>query len=79
MKYLRVLPFAAAVLGAMSAFAQPVAPIPASETLVYTAEWRLIHAANARLTWKAANHPPLRGGTRVSRSNRSAWYRGSTA
>lgn len=55
MKYLRVLPFAAAVLGAMSAFAQPVAPIPASETLVYTAEWRLIHAANARLTWKAAN------------------------
>jgi hypothetical protein len=55
MKYLRLLPFAVVVLGAMSAYAQPVAPIPASETLLYKAEWRLIHAGNAKLTWNAAN------------------------
>jgi hypothetical protein len=34
--------------------AQPVAKVPASENLNYQVEWRLIHAGNARLSWKAA-------------------------
>jgi hypothetical protein len=56
----------AAVLAAMSAAAQPAPTgpepsnfaFPSSETLVYTVEWRLIHAANAKLTWNAANSSP---------------------
>jgi len=33
---------------------RPQINIPASESLSYTAEWRLIHAGNARLQWNAA-------------------------
>ncbi|MGE5570294.1 MAG: DUF3108 domain-containing protein [Rhodospirillales bacterium] len=35
--------------------AQPPGSVPQSETLVYSAEWRLIHAGNARLTWTASD------------------------
>jgi len=31
--------------------------VPASETLSYAIEWRLIHAGNARLTWAAGDAP----------------------
>jgi hypothetical protein len=71
MKYYRVQLIAAAMLPAISAVAQQAAPgktpepsgfeLPASETLVYSAEWRLIHAANARLSWTG------------SRSNGAGW------
>jgi hypothetical protein len=53
MKWLCLLPFAAIVLWAQ----------PASETLLYRAEWRLIHAGNARLTWQAANSSAPHGWT----------------
>jgi hypothetical protein len=37
-----------------AAAAPPVASVPSSEVLSYSAEWRLIHAGNARLSWSAA-------------------------
>lgn len=55
--------FAAAAMASLLAGEQvspagtTVAPplkVPASESLSYTAEWRLIHAGNARLKWSAA-------------------------
>lgn len=65
MEYYRVQLIAAAVLVAICAVAQQAVPAPAAatpnfappatETLVYTAEWRLVHAATARLTWSASH------------------------
>jgi hypothetical protein len=68
MQCFRVQLFAAVMLVVVCVFGQQpaLAPessgfaLPASETLVYSAEWRLIHAANARLTWgssQAASDP----------------------
>ncbi len=42
---------AAVVCAALAACAQ--SPLPPSETLSYEVEWRLIHAGNAKLGWKA--------------------------
>lgn len=36
-------------------------PVPASETLSYAIEWRLIHAGNARLTWNATGSSSAAG------------------
>lgn len=64
MRLLQLTPLATTLLIILSAAAQPAdAPeartlaklVPANEVLSYTLEWRLIHAANARLTWSASN------------------------
>lgn len=55
---LRVEALAGALLAALSAVAQAPSPqngaaqgLPEHEVLSFTAEWRFIHAGNARLTW----------------------------
>jgi len=55
--YFAAIVMASLVAGERASPAEPpvAAPlkIPASESLTYTAEWRLIHAGNARLKWGA--------------------------
>jgi len=55
-----LVPAAAATAGALLAGGLPAAAggsggAPSRESLTYTVEWRLIHAANARLNWSASN------------------------
>lgn len=61
MKVQRALCFSAAAAfallsgGQTAGSAAPVSGAPGRESLVYKAEWRLIHAGNARLNWAPAN------------------------
>ncbi len=61
---MKLFPFGAAVAlsavwaagqPASEAAKEPVPKVPASESLEYRAEWRLIHAGDARLEWKSAS------------------------